>query len=149
MKKKDKFRPFASRLTRRLVLALFIMLSIIGFLMILFGWTIVEMQSAQNYQSQAHGNVETVQRIQTEVYVASLNHVPEIERNLDRPDQLLAVTEEIVSLNPHIHSCGISFIADYYPQKGHAFQPYTLRLDSCWYLAQVSSSIATRNSSPT
>ena len=37
------------------------------------------------------------------------------------------IMERVVELNPHIRSCGVSFVADYYPQKGHWFCPYAVK----------------------
>ena len=121
---------FANRLRRRLSWSLFIILAISTYIIhdAMFG--IVEDNQAVLFQAEAGVTNERVRRIISDVYVGVSNHVTEVEASLDHPDRLGAVMEHVVRRNAHIHSCGISFIADYYPKKGHAFSPYAVRKDS-------------------
>ena len=130
MKKKKKFRPFSRRLTRRLVLTLFIVLSLLCTWIVLIGWAMVVIQTELNYVNQLHLCKEKIQQVMSDIHVATVNLVPEIEANLDRPDALPRITERMVRLNPNIRSCGISFVEGYYPKKGRAYCPYTVRNDS-------------------
>ena len=130
MKKKKKFRPFSRRLTRRLVLTLFIVLSLLCTWIVLIGWAMVVIQTEFNYVNQLHLCKEKIQQVMSDIHVATVNLVPEIEANLDRPDALPRITERMVRLNPNIRSCGISFVEGYYPKKGRAYCPYTVRNDS-------------------
>ena len=68
-----------------------------------------------------------VQRRLSEVYVANVNNVHEIERDIDDPDKLYDHLERIVRRNPYIVSCGLLFIPDYYPEKGRFFVPFATR----------------------
>ena len=81
------------------------------------------------YKSTLRINHDHVQSIISEVSLGTNNHVAEIEDNLGKPDKMMTIMEQIVSNNPHIRSCGISFVADYYPQKGHWFCPYAVKAD--------------------
>ena len=81
------------------------------------------------YKSMLRINHENVERVISEVSLGTDNHKTEIEENLDQPDKMIAIMERIVAQNPHIRSCGISFVGDYYPQKGHWFCPYAVRDD--------------------
>ena len=130
MKKKKKFRPFSRRLTRRLVLTLFVVLSLLCTWIVLIGWAMVVIQTEMNYVNQLHLCREKIRQVMSDIHVATVNLVPEIEANLDRPDAMSRITERMVRLNPNIRSCGISFVEGYYPQKGRAYCPYTLRNDS-------------------
>ena len=130
MKKKKKFRPFSRRLTRRLVLTLFVVLSLLCTWIVMIGWAMVVIQTEMNYVNQLHLCREKIRQVMSDIHVATVNLVPEIEANLDRPDAISRITERMVRLNPNIRSCGISFVEGYYPQKGRAYCPYTLRNDS-------------------
>ena len=130
MKKKKKFRPFSRRLTRRLVLTLFVVLSLLCTWIVMIGWAMVVIQTEMNYVNQLHLCREKIRQVMSDIHVATVNLVPEIEANLDRPDAMSRITERMVRLNPNIRSCGISFVEGYYPQKGRAYCPYTLRNDS-------------------
>ena len=121
---------FGKRLTRRIML---LMLIFMGIPTLLLFWTSFK---ATDYASKLFtkellsGKYETVRRIASDVYVASVNTAPYIEDNLDNPDKLYDIMEGMIRTNTRIRSCGISFVADYYPQKGHWFCPYAVRRDS-------------------
>ena len=68
-----------------------------------------------------------IQRRLSDVYVANINSVHEIERDIDDPDKLFDHLERIVRLNNGIVSCGLLFVPDYYPEKGRFFVPFATR----------------------
>ena len=132
-KKKDKRpypRSFAKRLTWRIMLTLFIVMGIISAIIVLIGWMITLASVTSVTDRQLEYKAKSVEMVLTEVYVATINTVPDIEDNLHRPDRMQGVMKRIVELNPHIRSCGISFRENYYPQKGRWFCPYAHRRDS-------------------
>jgi len=131
--KKDKRpypRSFAKRLTWRIMLTLFIVMGIISAIIVLICWAIALTGLTGITDRQLEYKAKSVEQTLTEVYVATINTVPDIEDNLHRPDRMQGVMKRIVELNPHIRSCGISFRENYYPQKGRWFCPYAQRSDS-------------------
>ena len=132
-KKKDKGpypKSFAKRLTWRIMLVLFCVMSVVlgAIMMMVVSATYLEFDVlsrpvVSKYRQKA-------ECILTEVRVASLNTVPDIENSLQRPDRIASIMKRIVELNPSIRSCGISFRENYYPQKGRLFCPYAIRNDS-------------------
>lgn len=74
--------------------------------------------------SNSHVTKEYTKRVLSDVHVAVINNVYDIEENLDNPDQLNDIMERMVRLNKRMRSCGISFVKGYYPQKGRWFCPY-------------------------
>jgi sigma-B regulation protein RsbU (phosphoserine phosphatase) len=132
-KKKDKRpypRSFAKRLTWRIMLTLFIVMGIISAIIVLIGWVITLASISGITDRQLGYKAKSVEQKLTEVFVATVNTVPDIEDNLHRPDRMQGVMKRIVELNPHIRSCGLSFRENYYPQKGRWFCPYAQRRDS-------------------
>ena len=131
-KKSDNPYPksFGKRLTRRIMLRMFIFMGIPSFLLfwMIFGSSYVVFEEFG--KKLLKGRYEEVRRITSDVSVASVNTAPYIEDNLDNPDKLYDIMECMVRTNKRIRSCGISFIADYYPQKGHWFCPYAVRRDN-------------------
>ena len=123
-------RSFAKRLTWRIMLTLFIVMGftsvIIVFIGLILTFTAGGFLMKFHLDNQANG----VEKVLTEVCVATDNAVPYIEDNLQRPDRMQGIMKRIVEKNPHIRSCGISFVDNYYPQKGHWFCPYAQRRDS-------------------
>ena len=65
-----------------------------------------------------------IQRVMTSVETAVVNTIWAIEQQLSQPDSLQPVIRRIVKQNSFIVGVGLAFTADYYPQKGHWFEPY-------------------------
>ena len=130
MKKRKEMRSFAKRLTGRIMLVLLIVMGLASFVLYEMTSGLVEEEEMDLYESKLDVSVQKVRRVISDVYVATSNLVPLIEESLDQPDRMFTLVERLVSLNPRIRSCGISFVADYYPQKGHWFCPYAVRHDS-------------------
>ncbi|MCR5573875.1 MAG: HAMP domain-containing protein [Bacteroidaceae bacterium] len=70
---------------------------------------------------------EYIRRVISDVYVAVTNNIYYVERNLDDPDGHKEVMARIVKSGTRVRSCGISFIEDYYPEKGRLFCPFAWR----------------------
>lgn len=128
-KKKDKFykRSFANRLTWRITLTSFLIVGLASLLVFGITWALTIGGSNIFCMSILNSKCEKVTATMKEVSVASINRVPEIEACLDRPDKLYDIMADMVEKNPRIRSCGLSFIDDYYPKKGHWFCPYAMR----------------------
>ena len=122
-------RSFAKRLTWRIMLTLFLVMGIISAIIVGIAWIIALASVSGVTDRQLEYKAKSVEMVLTEVYVATVNTVPDIEDNLHRPDRMQGVMKRIVELNPHIRSCGISFRENYYPQKGRWFCPYAQRRD--------------------
>ena len=84
-------------------------------------------EAEQRFQIVVTRAHREVQRRLSEVYVANINNVHEIERDIDNPDKLSDHLERIVRLNQSIVSCGLLFVPDYYPEKGRFFVPFATR----------------------
>ncbi|MCR5239610.1 MAG: SpoIIE family protein phosphatase [Prevotella sp.] len=84
-------------------------------------------EAEQRFQIVVTRAYREVQRRLSEVYVANVNNVHEIERDVDDPDKLYDHLARIVRQNPYIVSCGLLFIPDYYPEKGRFFAPFATR----------------------
>ena len=121
-------RTFSSRLTRRIILILFIIMGILAFLIFVFSASFIHEEECGRYEALRDMEVERVRRVTSDVYVGTANHVLEIEENLSNPDRLFKIMERIVGSYNRIRSCGLSFVADYYPNKGRMFCPYAVRL---------------------
>ena len=127
MARKRKLRPFYRRLTRRIGIAQLIVMALASYLIYLFAEEVFKGEEFDMYKKSLKVTEKDVRRVLSDVYVGATNHVPEIEENLEHPDKLYDIMQRVVELNPHIRSCGVSFIADYYPQKGHWFCPYAVK----------------------
>ena len=84
-------------------------------------------EAEQRFQIVVTRAYREVQRRLSEVYVANVNNVHEIERDVDDPDKLYDHLERIVRNNPYIVSCRLLFVPDYYSEKGRFFVPFATR----------------------
>ena len=130
MKKKKYNHSFARKLTRWIMLVLFIMMSGLSYLIYELAKSVIVEVSADTFHSSMQSSVGTISDVMSDVSVAVRNNVYEVEQHLNQPDLLQDILERIVTQNPRIRSCGISFIENYYPQKGRCFCPYAWRNDS-------------------
>ena len=131
-KKKQKEgypKSFATRLTRRIMLMLFVLTGIASYALyrMIYDSTtdMIRLYSSELVSSTS----KSVGQVLSDVYVAAVNTIPDIEESLDKPDKLYTLMEQLTKLNPRVRSCGISFIEDYYPEKGHWFCPYAVKLE--------------------
>lgn len=128
--KKRKLRSFAGRLTRRIVLVLFIIMGATAVWLFMLGGSFAQTEEIDRHEAMLKATTENLGRVVSDVYVAVRNQVPEIEESLDSPDRLMKLVERTVAQNPRIRSCGISFIEGFYPGKGRCYMPYAIRRDS-------------------
>ena len=125
MKKKQK--TIAGRFARKMSvwsIIIVILLSLVLFYL--------EGQSTRQFYSEIYHNKmlitnEYTRRVISDVYVAVTNNLYYLEQSLNKPDSLKSTMERIVRSGTRVRSCGVSFIADYYPQKGHRFEIYAWR----------------------
>ena len=130
MSKEPKKRSFAKRLTRWIALTQLIVMGLAGYGIYVIVKGFSEMEETDLYKSYLSTSNANVSQILSTVYIGTLSHVSEIENNLNRPDKLQTIVKDVVAHNPYIRSCGISFVGDYYPQKGHWYCPYAIKVDS-------------------
>ena len=136
MKEKKYNRSFATRLSRWVMLVLLIMMGILSYVIYYFTKEGIVDITGTSFHGSMQSSDRYISDVMSDVSVAVRNNVFDIERHLSQPDQLQVIVERIVTLNSRIRSCGISFIENYYPQKGRGFCPYAWRNDSMQVEAQ-------------
>ena len=82
---------------------------------------------AKIYHDKMLITYEYTRRVISDVYVAVTHNIYYLEHTLDKPEGHKDIMERIVRSGTRVRSCGISFIEDYYPQKGHHFCPFSWR----------------------
>jgi len=122
-----KRKSFAGRLTSRLLIWVIIVTLCLSYVILRS-----EKQATTLFYSEIFHNKmlitnEYIRRVISDVYVAATNNIYYIEHNLDNPDCHKETMERIVKSGTRVRSCGISFIEDYYPEKGHRFCPFAWR----------------------
>ncbi len=130
MKKKVKIRSFEKRLTWGIALTQLVVMALASYYIYKLADSLFKEEEQDLYKTYLELGHSSIRAITREVEQSTLNHRQEIEDNLGRPDKIADIMERIVADNPNVHSCGISFVADYYPGKGRWFCPLAVMGDS-------------------
>lgn len=122
-----KRNSFVGRFTRQVLI--WMIIAVLGISYFLF---YLEGQATRQFYSEIYHNKmritnEYTRRVISDVYVAVTNNIYYLENSLDNPDSIKATMERIVKSGTRIRSCGVSFIKDYYPRKGHLYRPIAWR----------------------
>ena len=153
-------KTISKRLTLRIMMVVLATMAVIASVVYFTVGKYMEDEAMQRFQIVVMREYREIQRKLSDVYVANINSVHEIERDIDDPDLMFDHLERVVRLNPGIVSCGLLFEPDYYPEKGHCFVPFAsrdsanvisvMRIDSVyndfydddWYVARMESDSA-------
>ena len=121
---KAQFHSFSGRLTRSIILVMLVTMTITSLLIFLFssGGTLAMMKD--HYHDILSITDEQLEGMLNLVETTSRNNVDEIHEHLDNPDDLFPILANELRLNPHIVGMAVAFFPDYYPEKGHWFEPY-------------------------
>ena len=122
-----KKRTFASRLSLRIMAVLIVIMAIIMAVVYLITKDSMAHEAEARYESIILHTNEKIRGVLSDVYVAAINNVNVIERDLNDPDLLQQHLERMVSQNQYMSSCRLIFESDFYPQKGHNFEIYAWR----------------------
>lgn len=123
----EKKTSLARRITRRiLVWTAIVMVCLACFIFYFAPWATREFYT-DSYHNKMLITTEYTRRVISDVYVAVTNNLYYIEHNLGNPDYHKDVMARIVKNGTRVRSCGISFIEDYYPERGHRFCPFAWR----------------------
>ena len=114
MKKKGKIRSFAKRLTWGIALTQLVVMALASYYIYKLADGLIKEEEQDLYKSYLAVGHSSIRAITQEVALGTINHRAQIEDNLGQPDKMAAIMEQIVTSNPHVRSCGISFVADYY-----------------------------------
>ena len=131
-KKNDRPYPksFSKRLTWRITLVMFIVMALASYLLYEMSYQLIVEGSELTMRYVLKSEKQSIHSTISEIKAVSVNTVPQIEENLDKPEKLHAIMKQMVELNPAIQSCGLSFVENYYPGKGHQYCPYAYRKDT-------------------
>lgn len=81
----------------------------------------------QRAESELNQKSLEIKNITTSVEVAVNNMVWLVEQNLGDPNGVTNACRRLVTANDVIVGCGLAFVADYYPSKGHWYEPYAVK----------------------
>lgn len=111
-----------------MIMAILIVMSVVIMSII---YVITKDSMSREVESRYEGIVlnsnEKIRGVLSDVYVAAINNIYVIERDIDNPDLLQKHLERMVAQNKYVSSCRLIFEPDFYPQKGHNYEIYAWR----------------------
>jgi sigma-B regulation protein RsbU (phosphoserine phosphatase) len=84
-------------------------------------------EAESRYESIVLHSNEKIRGVLSDVYVAAINNINVIERDINNPNQLQKHLERMVADNKYMSSCRLIFEPDFYSQKGHNYEIYAWR----------------------
>ena len=124
---KGRLRTVAVKTVVRLMLWAVGIAVVVGFITYHYTLSGIKQQYAENFHLRMLINYEYTRRVLSDVYVQVTNNVYYIESTLDKPEDHMAAMERIVRNGNRVHSCGMNFVRNYYPQKGERYCPFAWR----------------------
>lgn len=122
-----KSNSFARRITGRILAWMIIVILGLSYLLFYFEGNAIREFYSEIYRNKMLITNEYTRRVISDVYVAVTNNIYYLEHSLDNPEGHKETMERIIKSGTRVRSCGISFIEDFYPQKGHHFCPFAWR----------------------
>ena len=117
----------ANRLSIRIMAIVMVMTVIITILVYVITKGSMAREAETRYESVLQNENEKIRGVLSDVYVAAINNVNVIERDIDDPDKLQAHLERMVKLNKYMSSARLILEPDFYPQLGHNYEIYAWR----------------------
>lgn len=118
---------FAGRVTVKILIWIAVLLPGLSYIIFHLEGNATREFYAEIYRNKMLIINEYTRRVISDVFVAVTHNIYYLEHTLDDPDGHKETMKRIVKSGTRVRSCGISFIKDYYPEKGHRFCPYAWR----------------------
>ena len=114
-------KSLSARLTYRIMAVVMAMMAIITGVVYMTVKEYMLDEAKQRYESVLLDYHEELRRHLADIYVATRNNVHDIERDIDKPEEMFAHVERITKGNPTIVCCTLLFEADYYKDRERGF----------------------------
>ncbi|MCR5644902.1 MAG: SpoIIE family protein phosphatase [Bacteroidales bacterium] len=122
-----KFHSFSGRITRRIVVSMLALMSVVALLVFLFARREISALTSVHFQDVLENTNDKVEGMLDKVEISTGNNLAEIEEHLGSPEEVFDALEKELRLNPHIVGCAVGFNPDYFPEEGRWFEPYVAR----------------------
>lgn len=129
MFKKNRYRSFSRRLTRRIVLGLMLTLIAVTASILCVATRVMNDYTSNYFQALMDVENETVEKVLLGVEVAVANSIDDIEEQLQSPVTVFTALRDELECNPQILGFFVSFEPDYYASQGKWFEPYAIWRD--------------------
>ena len=124
--KKRKTNSLSQKLTRRIMMALALMLVVIDGSI----YYIVDAAMSQLIENTFSGMLEvesqSLRMLLQDVETITTNSIGEVEAKIEDPEKISEALAKVLSKNPKIRGFSVAFEPDFFPDKGRWFEPYAV-----------------------
>ena len=117
-----KVKSFANRLSVLIMAVLLVMSVLIMTVIFVITREAMAHEVEERYQGILMHTNEKLRGVLSDVYVASVNNIRDIEQNIDNPDELQKILMTMLKHNQYMSSSRLIFEPDVFPQMGHDFE---------------------------
>lgn len=121
---KEKYRTFSGRLTRRVMLTVFVTMILIASIIIGATFHVLKEETEARYQGVMDLVSEKLGRIFLHEEICARNVFDEVCQNLDSPESVMKAMEREIKLNDYTQGYYMGFEPGYFPQYPKWFEPY-------------------------
>ena len=122
-----KKHTLANRLSIRIMAVLIVMSVVIMAMVYAVTRKVMVREAESRYEGIIlHAN-EKIRGVLSDVYVAVINNISDIETDINNPDKLQEDLERMVRQNMYMSSCRLIFEPNFYPEKGQNYEIYAWR----------------------
>ena len=123
-----RYHPFANRVTYRIILVWVVLMALVSFFVFIVSQMAMLRQSQAHYEDTLELTDDRVTAMLRSVEVSAANIREGAERALLWKRDIYESLERELRLNPDLVGCAVAFVPDYFPDQGHWFEPYVVRL---------------------
>lgn len=128
MKKKGKWwRSLHTRSNLAMLIIAAVMIQVSGAVQFFFARNGIRKEVDVRAQSEMRMKSLEIQQMLSGVESAVDNINSMLEWTIEHPDNIYPFLEEFVKCNPNIQGAALAFEPDFFPDKGHWYEPYVLR----------------------
>lgn len=117
----------ANRLSIRIMVVLIVMSAVLMIVVYAVTKESMAREAESRYESIIMHANEKIRGVLSDVYVAVINNINDIERDIHDSDKLQEHLERMVQQNMYVSSCRLIFEPDFYPEKGQNYEIYAWR----------------------
>ncbi len=124
--KKKKITSFSQKLTRRIMIALTLMLVVINGGIYYIVDTAIKHMTENTFRSMLEVESLSLRMLLKDVETATTNSIVEVETKIEDPEKISEALAKVLSANPKIRGFFVAFEPDFFPDKGRWFEPYAV-----------------------
>ena len=121
---KEMYKTFSGRLTRRVMLAVFVTMIIITFIILSISFQAIMEEAEGRYMDRMDVVSEKLGRILLHKEICARNVFDEVLENLDSPESVMRTMEKEIKFNDYTDGYFVAFEPGYFPKYPKWFEPY-------------------------